>query len=400
MVKVKTINCEKKIHHGTIIMIPKKKDYIINIIELDECDDIILIETLNLIKINIEIKNIIINDKIDIDKYIIKKDNLYEIKLDNNISNIEIKSLTNKLNQNIEEIIIKRKKIKSSNNDIIKINDNVKLEINLIIDKIKNIVEINSNYNKNEKYYIDFENNYINEFVKKKKKYNYLINEINRKKIIIIMAIHTNDYLKYITVINNFNYLKKYEIIVINSTNTKFGNKIKIYFELNKIIYMEIENDSKADFGKWIYVINNTDLNKFNNIIFINDSILISNYIDFYFNLVIEKNNDLYGYNDSTETEKYHYQSYLFSIKTSAINKLIEYYNNVKNNLNSWSDLITIMELNLIKLYDNHDCFLKIGYLKNHFGKNINFSNDFLFNKLLKYDLLPIFKIKRINNYL
>ena len=150
------------------------------------------------------------------------------------------------------------------------------------------------------------------------------------------MAIHTNDYLKYMTVINNYQYLKNYEMIIINSANTKFGDRIKMYFEINKIVYLEIENDNKADFGKWIHVINNINLDRFNNIVLINDSILISNPIDFYFNLIIEKNKDLYGYNDSTETGEYHYQSYLFSIKLSAINKLIDYYNGIKNNINSW----------------------------------------------------------------
>jgi hypothetical protein len=43
-----------------------------------------------------------------------------------------------------------------------------------------------------------------------------------------------------------------------------------------------------------------------------------------------------------------------------------------------------------------HDCFLKIGHLPYNEKRNIFFTNDFLYKKLLDYKILPFIKIKRL----
>jgi hypothetical protein len=118
--------------------------------------------------------------------------------------------------------------------------------------------------------------------------------------------------------------------------------------------------------------------------------------ITHFINLTIKKNVELYGYNDSTQIN-YHYQSYLFSIRSDSINKFIEMYNSKKNIIHSQLDVINNYEVKMTEYFDTHDCFLKIAYDFNK-DKNIFFTNDSIYNILKKYDLFPFTKIKRIEN--
>jgi hypothetical protein len=214
------------------------------------------------------------------------------------------------------------------------------------------------------------------------------------KKNLVIIACHTNNNLKYTVLKNNIKYFEKdnMDIILINSTEYE---KYYDYSISNKIIdTIFIDNSVTIDFGKWIYVLENRDyVTNYKNIIFTNDSYIIVNEIDDFFEKINKNNYDLYGYNDSSEI-KYHYQSYLFAVNTTKLPNLLKLFHDHHHKINSTQDAIIFYEINLINYFQNKNCHLKITHLTN--GNNVFFRSDNVYENLLKKKLLPFIKIKRL----
>ena len=228
------------------------------------------------------------------------------------------------------------------------------------------------------------EDQYIDKVVKDIKLYNYPPKQIYPNiKILTIMACHTNNAMKYKTIMNNMKYFRfiNNDIIIINSKNQSYSKQLRESLINNVHSFFEIPNNTHLDIGKWYHVLNNINYKSYDYIVFTNDSYIITSPIIHFFNKMIKTNVELYGYNDSTQI-KYHYQSYLFGIKENAIHKLINLYNNI--------------ELNLTNSFKNIDCFLKIGNIYNHKGHNIFFNNNIFYKKLLQTKLLPFIKIKAL----
>jgi hypothetical protein len=215
-------------------------------------------------------------------------------------------------------------------------------------------------------------------------------------KILILIATHTNTKLKFdnIKKIIQFLSLNNDNIAVANSNNLQFNNELNEFYKIKNILYYETENYKSFDFGKWLYLLNNIDYSSYESVLFLNDSFIMLNSIDYFINLSMQSTAELYAYNDSYQTT-YHYQSYLFSIKKYAISKFINMINAKIDLIQNQNDVINEYELKMIQ-YFNHDCFLKIGNISFHKEKNIFFTSDFLYNILLKKKLLPFIKIKRI----
>ena len=214
------------------------------------------------------------------------------------------------------------------------------------------------------------------------------------KKHLTIIACHLNNYDRVRILKKNIRFLDfpNNDIIIVNSSNLEC-NKEFISELQNKVKqYIEIPNDKWLDFGKWKYVLNNIDYSEYEFITFTNDSFSILNPILFYFNLVVAKNKDLYGYSSSSEV-KYHFQSYLFSVKTSAIYKFKQYLAQLHNHNNVNA---VHLEINLIDVFQSRDCFLDIGKLYINDKKNVFFNNNFLYFTLFNCNLLPFIKIKRL----
>lgn len=222
------------------------------------------------------------------------------------------------------------------------------------------------------------------------------VDDFINKKILVLFACHTNSEIKFKTVLSNLKYFKKtpnVDIVVINSTNTPYSELLKNFLQ-GKCSYFEIENAPTIDHGKWIYALENIDYSSYNNVIFTNDSYIIHGNIDrFLFNSATT-NVEFYGYNDSTQCN-YHYQSYLFSILQSAIKKFITIFYEKLPYLHSYFDIINHCELQMLN-YFSRDCYLKIGNIPFHRGKNIFFDNDYLYYILKNSGLLPFTKIRSI----
>jgi len=213
-------------------------------------------------------------------------------------------------------------------------------------------------------------------------------------KNILLLALHTTNNIKYSATINNIEKIINNidGIIIVDSLDSYYKDKLKEYLTTKyntKILnYYFIENDVYVDFGKYIYAIKNNELNC-NNIIFLNDSIFIMNEIDDFFNKL--NNYDLYAFTENNEI-KYHYQSYLFSIKKNKLNILIDYFESNKHNIKYFNDIIRIYEIELCYLFENKNCHINNLKLCD---KNIfNLYNKLIYNNLLKNNTLPIIKIK------
>ena len=221
----------------------------------------------------------------------------------------------------------------------------------------------------------------------------------NTPKILTIIACNSDSSVKLNTIINNLRYLNylNNDIVIINTSGIQFGNELKkklSKFPIVKQIF-EVPNDCYLDFGKWIYVLNNYNYTTYDHVVFTNDSIFITSRINCFFNKMIDKNVELFGYNDSTQT-RYHYQSYLFGIKKNAVLKFINLFKEKKHLIRNSETLVQNTEILMTDYFSTTDCFLHIGYIPMHIGMNIFFTNDTLYNILLKTRLLPFIKIKRI----
>ena len=238
---------------------------------------------------------------------------------------------------------------------------------------------------------------YINHMVKIKN--NNSGHPMKSKKYAVIMACHCDSTTKLDVIINNLQYFDYLNVdtIIINSSELDLGNKLSdscsIYLNTS---YYEIPNSCYYDFGKWVYALQNViKVNEYDYVVLTNDSFIINSSINHFFNLTAVHNVELYGYNDSTQT-RYHYQSYLFSLRKDAVNTFIDKVTDKSLNINSQEDVIINLEIRMTDWFVNKKCFLTIGNFKLHKFKNIFFTNDKLYKPLKSSKLLPFIKLKRI----
>ena len=102
---------------------------------------------------------------------------------------------------------------------------------------------------------------------------------------------------------------------------------------------------------------------------------------------------DLYGYNTSTQIN-FHIQSYLFGIKPTSLNILNKHFKNIKNEIKDYHTLVLNMELKLCDIYKDYGYYLPTHIVNDKL--NIYFNNDILYSQLLKNNILPFLKLKRI----
>ncbi len=238
-----------------------------------------------------------------------------------------------------------------------------------------------------------YEDRYIVDMYNYMLEHNYTYNK--NKKILVIIATHISDQNKLYTIKNNIKYFEKHDIIINNSAGLELNEEVKNFCENEKIIYQESENDIYLDFGKWYKTLKSINYNNYDYIVFTNDSIFITYNINHFFNLMIDKNLELYGYNDSSEIN-YHYQSYLFGIKNTSIKKFLNFFEENRRYIFSIYDVVRNTEIKLANIFISKDCFLHLIDFKSTQSANIYYCNDNLYKKLYLHNLLPIIKLKRI----
>jgi hypothetical protein len=229
---------------------------------------------------------------------------------------------------------------------------------------------------------------------------------MNKYNILAIFSNHTYDKIKYNISFNNISYIIPHvnDIIIVDSINEEYAIKLKkdlsgvskiknFYFVKNDKIFL--------DFYKWMYILNmnNTLIDKYDYVLFINDSIIITHDMNGYFDYLNNstKKINVYGFNDSTQLQ-YHYQSYLYMINKDTIPKFKNLYEERKPNIHDVNSLIRNLELNFYSIDESHDCYIKIGKEENKYC-NIFWENDKLYEKLLSNNILCLIKLKRILDY-
>jgi len=218
-------------------------------------------------------------------------------------------------------------------------------------------------------------------------------------KILVVIACHTNNNLRFNVISSIMKYLEEIDnidIVIVNSANTHLSKFVQNAFKGKYLKYLEINNDNYYGFSKWIYGVGSVNILDYKFTTFINDSVLVHGSLRHFFDYTRFIDVDLYGYNDSTQI-KYHYQSYLFSIKNTNLQPFIRMVNDNKKSVNTYMDAVVNYELKLVDYYPNRDCFMRIAYIPSQKGQNIFYSNDFLYTKIRDSGLLPFTKLKRIS---
>ena len=219
-------------------------------------------------------------------------------------------------------------------------------------------------------------------------------------KILAIFANHTNNKTKYNISLNNLSLIFPFvsNIIIIDSQGEYYANCLKKDLNNTKILdYFFYKNDHYYDFGKWISVLEKTNFDNFDYVLFINDSIILTKAIEKFFDYIeniITPNINLYAYNDSTQI-RYHYQSYLFLIKRNIIDKFYHFFENKRHLVHNLDSLVKNIELNMCDIDENHDVFLKIGNEYN-FERNLYWENEDLYKYLINKNIFAIIKYKKI----
>jgi hypothetical protein len=242
-------------------------------------------------------------------------------------------------------------------------------------------------------------NRYVKSMIKQKND-NSHSPQGNGKKYIVILACHCNSDIKLEVLKKNLKYFdfENIQKIVINTIGLEFGNMVsEICSKHNNTKYYEISNSYYYDFGKWIYGLKNIAKNHiYDYVILTNDSFIIHNSINHFFNLIAKHNVELYGYNDSSQT-KYHYQSYLFSLRKDAVPLFIVKVNDTSLKIKNQNDVINNFETEMTNWFSSKKTFLNLGNFELNKFQNIFFTNDKLYLPLKKFGLLPFTKIKRLH---
>jgi hypothetical protein len=208
---------------------------------------------------------------------------------------------------------------------------------------------------------------------------------------------NTNSEFKFkINLLNYNNFISNFNNIIIIDSNNIYSENLKsiinnsdkkiniVKYELTNKFIENIEIDLNVE--KILFALENINYSEYNYITFINDNYLYYKNITPYFNYIEKHNLDFYSMSDSSENI-YHYQLYLFSIKSEFINNFINYISENKHD--------NLLQFNIHTIFNKSTVYLKIAYLENNKNYNI-FYNDYLYEYFINNNILPIISINRL----
>ena len=204
-------------------------------------------------------------------------------------------------------------------------------------------------------------------------------------KTLCIVACHTSSELKIKYLKHNKKYFEEIanDIVYINSTEFKELNVI------DNMVYTY--NDSTVCYGKYLHVLLNMDISKYDNVILTNDSFLITKSLTGFKSLFIEPI-EMTSLIASNQINK-HYPDFLRRYNKVGILKIIYFYKTRLTKDYSFADIIREIE---VKSHLIHNNSINVVYDSiPGYNENIHFDNvklkDYLYNK--NY---PIIKIKKL----
>ena len=214
------------------------------------------------------------------------------------------------------------------------------------------------------------------------------------KKILNIMACHVDTGNKYEIILNNIRYIHG-DLIIVNSKNLPYNMSFKNDIASRCKEYMEIENNYELDIGKMMYALHNYDYSGYDFIVLINDSFHLMDTLHSWYNCMIEEDKDLYGYLSNVELG-YHYQSFLYGVKKTCIQTLIDFFNGCKEKFKQDDDLHTNVihnyELLFANEFSNKACYIDIVDFPSQFQSNLLYYCPVLYGKLLDTKIITLAK--------
>lgn len=245
---------------------------------------------------------------------------------------------------------------------------------------------------------IEKENKWIQNVLEEliSKRYFYKVHN-EAAKVLTIVACHTDTEDKYLTLINNIQFLSfpNNDLVIVNSAEERYSSLTRQKVEPYCKAYVEIPNDNYMDFGKWNHVCRHFDVSTYDHVVFTNDSYFILGSIYPFYNKMLERNASLYGTVSSTEI-RHHYQSYLFACRKDAVETFSQFFESTKHLIHGYQDLIQHLEIYFADKFSDKDCYLGIENMPTNQGKNIFFHNDLLYSKLRRARMLPLVKLRRL----
>jgi hypothetical protein len=206
----------------------------------------------------------------------------------------------------------------------------------------------------------------------------------------------TNSELKYKINLNNFNKLKhNFNNIIIFDNKSEYAYNLNNYIKDNHLIYKYLlanigKDNNDINIEKLNYILKDINSELFDYITVINDNYIYIDSLQDYFDYIKKHNSDFYSYTDSSE-HFYHFQLYLFTFKSSYLNKVV-------NNLESfnYNDKLYILN-NFTSIFKNKISYLKIAYLDDNYQQNI-YINDKLYKIFLENNIIKVIYLNKINH--
>ena len=172
-----------------------------------------------------------------------------------------------------------------------------------------------------------------------------------------------------------------------------------IPFDCNVYMYY-VENDKFACFSKYMYYLENFNISQYNKIILTNDSYLIVNSLDTFF----EYSNmgvDMTGLIASNQT-KYHYPDFLRCYNKYSIRTLMQFYKTNRSKIDdNFINLINTYEIESTYLFDNRNVVYEVNaWTEGYDPNNVLEYNIHFIDRQLEYYLTelqyPIIKYKKL----
>jgi hypothetical protein len=218
------------------------------------------------------------------------------------------------------------------------------------------------------------------------------------KKFLVIIACHCDCDRKMNTIQNNLQYFLFHtvEVVIVNSAGLPQNSHLQTFCsQYPSVHYMETANAVTLDYGKWIEVLTSRPTFSADFVVLTNDSYFMHENIHHFFHLAIQKNVQLFAYNDSLQM-RYHFQSYLFVLRRDAVSTFVQRVRQKEANIHSYNDVILLYELNMRHWFQSKDVYLKIAGSTR--GANIFFNSPQLYQKLKESQLLPFTKLKAVSD--
>ena len=186
------------------------------------------------------------------------------------------------------------------------------------------------------------------------------------------------------------------DIYVCDETNNYSEQLQKKVKNIRNLANFESVNNFNS-FQKIDILLKKLDNNNINLITIIFDKYIYINNLNNYFDFVNKCSYDLISFTDSTELF-YHLQINLFTIKKNNIEKFKKLINNFSIQKNEYAILYLDFLKELVNEIKNRTSYCKTAYIECVEKKNIYLLNNDYYYYLLNKEILPIIKIKLLDN--